>query len=378
MAMRIAVNGQRLAGQPFGVGRYIEYLVRGWSELLQDGEELHLFVRRPLSPELANLGPRIKPIVLESNLSGLPWENLVLRGAASKLDVLFCPAYSAPIIFNRPLVVATHSVNETEAAAHSWLYNQTYSRLYKYCARRADAVIVPGAATLRAVRQRYGVPESKLHVVHQGADDSFHPIDDPELLRATRVKFFGSDRPYVLFVGKCSPRRNIPLLIEAFARLRATTEFPHGLVIFGPDKCSKPIPALCAALGVAEDVVQTDGIVEHHSDLVPVYAAADVFVHPSENEGWSMTTVEAMACGTPIIASNRGGLREVAEGYALMLDPPSVDSLVDAMRKVLSDQVLRERLKHLARERGKALRWVEIARQTLDIIRDVGSRERRA
>jgi glycosyltransferase involved in cell wall biosynthesis len=372
--MRIALNGQRLAGQPFGVGRYIEYLVRHWAELLPDGDELHLFVRRPLSPELANLGPRVKPIVLESNLAGLPWENLVLRGAASKLDVLFCPAYSAPIIFNRPLVVATHSVNETEATAHSWLYSQTYSRLYKYCARRADAVIVPGIATLGAVRQHYGVPASKLHVVHQGADDSFHPIDDVELLRAARVKFFGSNRPYVLFVGKCSPRRNVPLLIEAFARLRATKAFPHGLVIFGPDKCDTPIRELCAKLGVAEDVVQNDGIVEHHRDLVPIYAAADVFVHPSENEGWSMTTVEAMACGTPVIASNRGGLKEVAEGYALMLDPPCVDSLVDAMRKVLSDAALRNRLKRLARERGKALRWVEIARQTLDIVREVGSR----
>ena len=72
--MRIAFTGQRLAGQPFGVGRYIEYLLWHWGGLLQKGEELHLFVRRPLSSELSDLGPHVKPIILKSSLSGLPWK----------------------------------------------------------------------------------------------------------------------------------------------------------------------------------------------------------------------------------------------------------------------------------------------------------------
>ena len=137
--MRIAFNGQRLAGQPFGVGRYLEYLLRYWKEQLVDGEDVSLFVRRPLGDRLADLGPRIRTVLLESRMSGIPWETLRLGPAAADHDVLFCPAYSAPLGYRGKLVVATHSVNETEPNAHGLLYRQTYARLFRHCARRADA-----------------------------------------------------------------------------------------------------------------------------------------------------------------------------------------------------------------------------------------------
>lgn len=374
--MRIAFNAQRLTGQSFGVGRYIEYLIRHWARMLDEADELTILLRSPLAQDLGPLGDNVHLEVLASNLSGIPWENLHLRRVAARHDVLFCPAYTAPIGYRGPLVVATHSVNETEATAHDWRYRQTYARLHRHCARNADAVIVPGAKTRAAVIDAYKVPESKVHIVHQGADDAFHPNIDPVLLSATRARFFGDDRPYILFVGKGSPRRNIPMLIDAFARLRKSGGFPHGLVLFGPYMGEIPLTELCRELGVEADVVQTDGVIDRHSDLAPVYAAADVFVHPSENEGWSMTTVEAMACGVAVIASKRGGLGEVADGHAYMLDPPTVDSLAEALRNVLTDTGLRKDLQYRARERGKALRWDIIARQTLDIVRAAGTNQR--
>jgi glycosyltransferase involved in cell wall biosynthesis len=84
-----------------------------------------------------------------------------------------------------------------------------------------------------------------------------------------------------------------------------------------------------------------------------------------------MTTVEAMGCGTAVIAVNRGGLGEVARGYAYMIDTPTVDSLADAMWKVLSDDTLRECLQQKALERGSSLRWSDTTRRTLDIVRSV-------
>ncbi|CAN5188044.1 glycosyltransferase family 1 protein [soil metagenome] len=370
--MRIAFNAQRLAGQRFGVGRYLEYMIRHWSNALEANDQLTVFLRKPLIEPLGDLGSQVEFKVLESGLSGLPWENLRLRQAASKYDVLFCPAYSAPLGYAGRVVVATHSVNETEAGAHDWIYKQTYSRLFRHCAQRADAVIVPGARTRQAVVDYYRVSKARVHIVHQGADDAFHPLTDEALLSRTRTSFFGVDRPYILFVGKGSQRRNIPMLVEAFARLRASGEFPHGLVLFGPYLGEPPIENLCRKFDVVDDVVQTDGIVEKHGDLVPVYCAADVFVHPSVNEGWSMTTVEALACGVAVIASNRGGLGEVANGHAFMMENPSVDALTAALREVLTDQVLRTDLQSRARARGEALRWEVLARQTLEIVRATG------
>ena len=117
-------------------------------------------------------------------------------------------------------------------------------------------------------------------------------------------------------------------------------------------------------------------MVDSHADLAPIYAAADIFIHPSENEGWSMTTTEAMAAGTAVIATNRGGLGEVACGHAYMIEP-SIDALVKAIEEVLSDANLRADLRRMARERGEALRWEKLALQTLDVVRDVGNARKR-
>ncbi|MES2125028.1 MAG: glycosyltransferase family 1 protein [Gemmatimonadota bacterium] len=372
----MAFNGQRFAGQRLGVGRYLEYLLRYWATMLTDDESVSVFVRRPLEADIAGLHPRIRPVLLESRMSGIPWENLRLRGPASRHDVLFCPAYTAPIGYRGRLVVATHSVNESQRGVESWAFTQTYARLNRYCARMADMVIVPAEVTRDEVMRHYGVPADRIAVVAQGADDAFQPIRDESTLRAVRERYFGADRPYILFVGKCSVRRNIPMLLRAFAQLRATHRIPHGLLLFGPNHAGLPLEQLCAELGISNDVVQTDGKVAHHSELVPIYGAADVFVHPSELEGWSITTVEALACGTAVIASNRGGLGEVARGHAMMVDHPSAEAFADAIGQVLHDDALRAELRRLARERGRALRWEHGARSTLDVIRRVAATPR--
>lgn len=374
--MRIAFNGQRFAGQRLGVGRYLEYMLRHWATMLTEDESVSVFVRRPLESDLIGLHPRITPVLLESAMSGIPWENLRLRGPASRHDVLFCPAYTAPIGYRGRLVVATHSVNESRLGVESWAFTQTYARLNRYCARLADMVIVPAESTRDEVMSHYGIASDRIAVVAQGADDAFQPMSDPEVLRAVRQRYFGGDRPYILFVGKCSERRNIPMLLRAFAQLRRSRNIPHGLLLFGPNTGGLPLQQLCRELGIEGDVVQTDGKVAHHTDLVPIYCAADVFVHPSEFEGWSMTTVEALACGTAVVASDRGGLGEVARGHALMVTDPSIDAFAEAIGRVLEDDVLRAELQCLARARGRALRWATTTRQTLDVIRGVAAGSR--
>jgi glycosyltransferase involved in cell wall biosynthesis len=339
--------------------------------MLHDDDQVTLFLRQPLdaaSLEYLDLPDRIRPVVLRPDMPGIPWENVRLRFPAAAHDVLFCPAYTAPVFYRRPLVVATHSVNEIEHGAHSWRYRQTYARLYRHSANEADAVIVPAETTRRDVERVLGVPAERIHVVPQGADDSFVPMDDAEALAAVRRGFFGEDRPYILFVGKCSVRRNIPLLLEAYARLRREG-IPHGLVLFGPNVADLPLEQLAADLGVEADVVQTDGVVTDHHDLVPIYNAADVFVHPSLYEGWSMTTVEALACGTAVVAANRGGLADAVAGHGLLLDELTVSSLADAIGSVLRDDDLRRELERKAFERGRTLRWRQTTQQTLDVLR---------
>jgi glycosyltransferase involved in cell wall biosynthesis len=269
--LRIAFNGQRLAGQRLGVGRYIEYMLRYWSRMLSSSEEVLLFLRRRLSPDdlaYLQLSDRVNPRVLPPDVSGILWENLRLGAAAADCDVLFCPAYTAPLAVKTPLVVATHSVNEIQPSAQSRWYPYTYGKLYRHSATRADKVIVPCESTKNDLANFYRVDPSRIEVVEQGSDESFRPIEDREALVKVRQRFFKADRPFVLFVGKASTRRNIPMLLRAFAQLKAEKHIPHGLLLFGPNPDGLPLAALCSELGIGDSVVQDDGIVRDHSELV--------------------------------------------------------------------------------------------------------------
>ena len=375
--MRIAFNGQRLAGQRLGVGRYIEYHLRWWREMLRDDERVAVFVRQPIAPEslaYLDLPSSIQPHLLESGMSGIPWENLRLRRPAMEHDVLFCPAYTAPVAYRGRLVVATHSVNEVALGTSSWRFRQTYVRLYRHSARQADAVIVPAETTRHDVERWYGVPAERITVIPQGADDSFVPTTDPEVVDRTRRQFFADGRPYILYVGSLALRRNIQVLIEAFAQLRRRHHLPHGLVLFGPNIDNLPLDDMYERLDLGDAVVQTDGVRTNHADLVPIYGSADVFVHPSEYEGWSMTTVEALACGTAVVAANRGGLAEAVAGHGLMVDDLSPESLADALEEVLGDDELRRDLERKAFARGDTLRWRHTTAQALDVVRAVAAR----
>jgi glycosyltransferase involved in cell wall biosynthesis len=369
--MRIGVNARRLAGQRLGVARYIEHLANDWAHMLTAGEEAVFFLREP--PEPDDLPQRLEKQVLTSRLDGLLWENLVLPRAAGSLDVLFCPGYTVPAAYRGRSVVAIHSINEVEKGTHRWWYHFTYSQVYRSSAKRAQRVIVPSQSTLEDIQSLYRLPAEKLVVVPQGADDTFHPIDDPEALRATRLRWLGEDLPYVLWVGKLSQRRNIPMLLEGFADLKRRNGFPHKLLLMGPNHLNLPLDEITHQLGIADSVVQTDGRVSRHDELALVYNAADLYVNASAYEGFSLTLVEALACGTPVVGVRRAAVAEIADGCAVLVDEPTSEALADAMERALSDGDLREDLRRRGLERARDYRLEDTARKTLEVLREVAS-----
>src|SRR5262249_6962 len=151
-------------------------------------------------------------------------------------------------------------------------------------AHTADRVIANSHYVKTCLERRYGVPSGKIDVIWLGADDAFRPMEDSELLRETRVRYLGSDRPFLLFIGRSSRRRNIPLLLEAFSILKKKYRIPHALLLMGPNRAQIPLAELAQRLGISGSVVHTIGQVAHHSELVPVYCAADAFVLPSSSE----------------------------------------------------------------------------------------------
>jgi glycosyltransferase involved in cell wall biosynthesis len=233
-------------------------------------------------------------------------------------------------------------------------------------------VIVPSQSARRHVEELYGVDAAKIDIVAEGVDDDFRPLEDETTLRETRRRFFGDERPYILFVGKLSHRRSIPELVTAFAELKRTDAIPHGLLLYGPNVHDLPLDTLVADLGVADSVVQLNEKLADHRAIIPVYSAADLFVHPSAYEGFSLTTVEAMACGVPVVTVGRGAAAEIVGDTALTVDAPTAENLAVAMRRALSEPDLRAGLRTAALARADELRLSATARGTLDVLRRVG------
>jgi glycosyltransferase involved in cell wall biosynthesis len=369
--MKVGVIARRLSGRRYGVGRYLEYLLRYWDRIAPPSDEFQLFVRDPFNPESLGLSRRFKVRLAAPRLTGATWENLVVPRAANGVDVLFGPSYTIPLFYSGRTVVATHSLNEAQPDAHGWAYRLTYTPWYRWSARKANRVVVPSESTRRDVHQYYGVPLERIDIAPEGVDDSFTPVEDQAVLRRTREKYFGSDRPYILFVGKQSQRRNIPNLLAAFAEVKRKHGLPHGVLLMGPNILDRPIDELSEQLGIRDSVVQLDEKFEDHRDIVPVYSAADLYAYPSSYDGFSLTLVEAMACGTPAVTVNRAALSEIANGCALLVDAPTVPLLAGALEQGLLDPALRAQLREGGLQRAKSLRWENTARLTLDVLRRV-------
>lgn len=370
--MKIGVVARRLSGQPFGIGRYMQYLLQHWNEQLEASERVVLYAWEDVElPEL-DLSDAFEVRVVGPRILGTLWENLVLAPRIDDdVDVLFGPSYTIPLTYRGRTVVATHSVNERYEGAHEWWYDLTYSPLYRASARRADRVISPLESTKRDVAEHYGVPPEKISVAEEGASDIFRPVDDEERLRETRIRWLGEDRPYVLFVGKMSRRRNIPALVRAFAAVKEEEDLPHALLLFGKNVQDHPLEEMALELGIEDSLVQTEGRVSRHEEVVDVYNAADLYVYPSSYDGFSVTLVEAMACGLPVVTVNRAAMGDIAGGHALTVDEPTTDQLAGAMRRVLTDEALREEVAAACLARAADFTWRHCAQRTLDVLRDV-------
>jgi glycosyltransferase involved in cell wall biosynthesis len=371
--MHIGVSAWRWGGQRLGIGRYIEYLLKHWSTMLAPDDHVTIYSHAPFDRESLGLSDAFTSRIVRPKLTNALWENLLLPRSAKGLDVLFGPSYTLPLTYRGPSVVAIHSVDEAQPGATSLWHKLTYEQKYRLSAQRAEKVIVNAQSTKGRVQAFYGIPEDRIEVIWLGVDDAFKPIDDADLMRSTRLRYLGADRPYILFVGGLSRRRNVPMLLAAFSLLKKRAKIEHSLLLVGPNRANLPLRQLAEQLDIRDSVVQIDGAFATHRELVSIYNAADLFVLPSSSEGFSLTLAEAMSCGTPVVTVDRAAIGEVARGYAMTIDEPDVELLADAMSQVLGSSETRERLRAKGLERARAFSWEDTARRTLKVLRQAAA-----
>jgi glycosyltransferase involved in cell wall biosynthesis len=368
--MKIGVNGWRINGRRTGVGRYLLNVVGGWTPERVGGrvDEINLYSPVPLDDDI-ELPPGVATRVVGPPWRMLAWENLRLGPTAAD-DVVFHPSYTRPLIARGKTVVATH---DATIHLHPELYpgrsRALYDWHYGWSARHATRVICATETVRRHVAEAWDVPLSKIHVVGLGTDDHIRPMPDGDpQVAEVRTRYLGTDDPFFLFVGKRSVRRNVPLLIEAFAELKRREAIDHKLLIVGLNTQGLDVAALAARHGATEHVYHVDYVSE--SDLVALYNAADVFVMPSVFEMLSLPIMECQAVGTPVITIDTPGLREMTAGAAYLMPKAGLPDIVLAMSKLAKERSLRSELSEAGFAVAATRSWERCAMETLDVLEE--------
>ena len=304
----------------------------------------------------------------------IAWEQTALPFAAltERLDLLHCPVNVCPLICPCPCVVTVHDLIFL-------LYPHTFRparRLYltvatRWSVRRAARVIAVSEATRLDVIRLLGVQGRRVVTVHNGVGEQFRPLDEHtkgEFAAARNVKGRA-----VLYVGTLEPRKNITLLLKAFSVLANHPSFDDVTLLVGGSKgwYYDEIFATARQLGLVHSgrVRFLGRVPDEHLPLW--YNIASAFVYPSRYEGFGLPALEAMACGTPVLASNTSSLPEVVGDAGILLDPDDAGAWAQALRRVLEDHALARRMRQQGLERAGMFNWNRTAHQTAVVYRQV-------
>ena len=237
-----------------------------------------------------------------------------------------------------------------------------------YAIKKAAAFICVSQTTayslMEFVQGRYSVDVSnKTYVAREGISERFLQVPDFSVLDQDE-QFDFTHQPFILAVGKISPRKNIEVVIRALERLRS--RIPHHLVTVGGDGWDfQGVKSLVSSLGLV-DRVHFVGYVSDEQ-LQALYAKATLFIFPSLFEGFGLTILEAMASGCPVVTSNISSLPEVAGDAALLVDPTKIEEVASAMEAICKNEDLANELKQKGREKARQFSWKNCARETLAI-----------
>jgi glycosyltransferase involved in cell wall biosynthesis len=366
--MRIAFDATAMPRLMAGAAVYTYELARALAAVDSDNEYV-IFARGAHFDDLPARRPglRVLKVRAPSRPLRLLWEQTVLHWRLRRLriDVLHSPHHTTPLVpCGCRRVVTIHDLTffllPERYPTTRRVYFQVMTRL---SARVADAVIVPSEAVREDVVRILELSSERLFVVPEAAGAAFHP-QDAVAIEAVRRRY-GLEGPFLLSVGSLEPGKNRERLLQAFARLRARG-LTHALVVAGQRAWRYEGEApLAQRLGLADSVRFLGHVPQ--ADLPALYSAADLFVFPSLYEGFGLPTLEALACGTPVVASNVSAVPEVVGDAALQVSPLDVEALADAMERLLRDDSLRSDLRERGLKRAAQFSWEKAARQTVEV-----------
>jgi glycosyltransferase involved in cell wall biosynthesis len=362
--MHIGIDARLVYHTRAGIGEYTLRLTQALARTFGEHRFTLLQDRRNKQPLVAARNIAVAHTFvpshhrLEQRL--LPW---VVNHLAT--DVFHSPDFIPPLRANGPSVITIHDL---AFLIYPHFLTKDSARYYGQidrAVRRADRIIAVSESTKHDLIQKLGIPEDKITVIYEAADPLFQPEDRATALRHVQT-LFEVPQEFILFVSTIEPRKNIPGLLRAYRRLRDSYKLTPALVLVGaPGWLSEDVHKLVDELHLKPYCFFLGRVSNH--DLHHLYNAARCLVHPAFYEGFGVTPLEAMACGTPVVVSNVSSLPEVVGDAALLVDPENDEEITVALWRILTDTALQAELRTKGLQRAPAFSWERAASQTMEV-----------
>ena len=365
----IAIDARKI--RDFGIGTYVRNLIRELAEI--DRESSYFIITGPAGrdalkrlPENFQLSIQRSPVYSVRELFTLSWHLLRLRA-----DLYHATHYVMPLMLPCRSVVTIHDIihllyPEFLPNRIAFLYAE---RMIRRSLQRGDRVVSVSRNTKSDLMSYFKIGGDKIDVVYNGIENDFRKaLPSGDLERWMRN--LGLERPYLLFVGNPKPHKNLDNVVKAYAEALKQNDFPHRLVCVGDrGGLEFKIRQRAEQLGISERILLLGHVAQEA--LPAIYQGAAAFLYPTLYEGFGLPVVEAMASRVPVITSNTSALKEIAAGYADLVNPLDVGAIAGAIVRVVSDRDHRQSLRKLGARRAEDFDWRQAATKTLDIYRRV-------
>ena len=381
--MRIAIDARWIFPQISGIGNYTRQLIRQLIFIDKENDYLIIFNDKSLlTRTIVETGigeaPNFKAVCVSYGVfSPLSQICLPFFLRRRKIDLFHSPNYMIPFLgFPKkraghirvittihdliPLIFPDHAPKSKKSRLFP-----LFKKILLEAGARSDAIITVSKASRGDIIKHLQIPkdkENKVRAIYNGVSDQFKPGNDS----ADKLHKTIGDPRKILYVGRADPYKNLSTLIKAVDIASRSYESPVSLIIAGSPDPRYPEPEQLVEKLELQNLVEWTGYISD-SKLVETYQTADILVHPSQYEGFGLQIIEAMACGTPVICSNCGALKEVAGDAAILVDPSDTSKFAEEIIRILSDSTLIKDMISKGLVRASEFRWQKTAQETLEL-----------
>lgn len=369
--MRIGIDGREFVkGKKTGTGRYLHHFLL-YAPKQKPDWKFYVFIHHRCEYRNSNRNVFVQKV---PQLTTFLWDQCVLPGLLKhfKIDQFLNSYLKYPLLSSCPMVLVINDLaafqNTFATGAKRFFQNLYFRSLVKGAVQRARRILTISEYSKKEISSRLRVPLERIDVVPLAVEDSYHPLDqeDHEVL-----KKYGIRSPYLLYMGDTRPHKNVSFLLESYATLPSSLRERYPLILAGSwGSGVETLKHRCIQQGIDQQV-HFCGFVEEE-DLPKIYAQATLFLYPSLYEGFGLPPLEAMACGVPVICSNRTSLPEVVGDGGLLLDPIDPERWSEVIQHLLKDDNARKELAEKGRERARLFTPEKSAERFLHFLEETG------